>query len=137
MSAAEILVPTKFISQMIQLIITCVIYQSQYENLLNFPNDQLAASSLQAGVTLSVIFLVVEMIILTTGWTMNFEKTMLTQIILHSLGSVILTWFILDSWDYSFIWAVFSLFCLLPLLLECITIANAILFRRSIIRSKS
>ncbi|CAK65591.1 unnamed protein product (macronuclear) [Paramecium tetraurelia] len=45
MSAAEILVPAKFVSQMVQLIITCVIYQSQYENLLNYPNDQLAESS--------------------------------------------------------------------------------------------
>ena len=61
---------------------------------------QEAESSLLAAVVLNIIMLVCEILLLMIGYSLFFDRLNIIQILLHLLGALFLTWFVMDTWGY-------------------------------------
>ena len=74
-----------------------------------------------------VVVLGLNLLWITNGKTILNKKIniicnniliIIIELYLHGLGSIVMIWFIVDQWNYMCIWYLFSLFILLPFILE-------------------
>ena len=61
-----------------------------------------------------------------------FGPHVLLQILLHFLGCLFTAWFVLDSWRYVRMWAIWAIFCILPFLVELNVLSLAVKFRTDV-----
>jgi hypothetical protein len=59
------------------------------------------------------------------------------QIILHSMGVVFTTWFLLDTWRYTVLWALWAVFAVTVFLVELFTIQQAAKLRSDIKKNQN
>lgn len=123
------LLPIKFILLLVQTILLIIVIL-QKENHIYFDVGQNYSENSDVykdavvelegivGTMMGLCFLEFLMMLVGTSVPPTFAKYNLLQIILHLLGSLFTLWFILDSWRYSQIWTLFSLFSVLPILVE-------------------
>ena len=134
MTSAAVLVPSKFIILITHLLVCLVIMQTKEGNIYaSLPNniDPLAAKfvvldqQIQTATILTLLFIVIEIFILFMGWTMFYDKINILQCIIHGIGAILYNWFILEEWNYAILWLLWGIFSLFPLVLELLTITNA------------
>ena len=63
-------------------------------------------------------FLALEAIGLIIGWSLTVDSLNFLQIILHFVGVLFSAWFLIDSWQYSTIWTLWTFFGLIPMIVE-------------------
>ena len=61
-----------------------------------------------------------------------FGQYVLLQVLLHFLGCLFTAWFVLDSWRYMRMWAIWAIFCLLPFSVEATILGLATKFKTDI-----
>ena len=66
-----------------------------------------------------------EFLLMVLGISLVFNKSNILQTFLHVLGCLFSTWFVLDSWSYSYIWPLWGFFGLTPFVIEIFVIVGA------------
>ncbi|XP_027196571.2 transmembrane protein 107-like [Dermatophagoides pteronyssinus] len=82
---------------------------------------------LVVGLSLSIVFLILELLSFITGITMIHPKQTLFSFCLHTFGTISLTSFILDGWQCQLFWWLFVGTILLPFLTESYIVIHTIL----------
>ena len=78
-----------------------------------------------AAVVLNILFLVAEILLLMIGYSLFFDRLNIIQILLHLLGALFLTWFVMDLWGYNLIWGIWFAFGLIPFTIEVFIVLAA------------
>ncbi|CAL8073288.1 unnamed protein product [Orchesella dallaii] len=79
-------------------------------------------TELIVALSLSIAFLIIELTTFGSGLTMFSSFTTVYSIIAHALGTILLAYFLTESWDCGLYWWIFSLTVCLPLLFDVVTI---------------
>ena len=63
----------------------------------------------------------IEFLLMVVGSSVPtcFAKFNLQQVVIHFLGFLFTTWYILDVWHYSTLWLLWAFFSLVPFIYEC------------------
>jgi hypothetical protein len=123
-SIAETLIPAKFLSLILQFLLTIFAIYTREENIFAGVADDASKGSkaytdaenvFLAGVALSIVCLGVELALLFTGMSLFFDRINVVrktypEIMMHGFGVLFTTWLILDSWTFPLIWPIF-VFC--------------------------
>mmetsp|Transcript_25523 Transcript_25523/g.44509 ORF Transcript_25523/g.44509 Transcript_25523/m.44509 type:complete len:127 (-) Transcript_25523:487-867(-) len=121
---AETLIPAKFMSLILQFLLTIFAIYTREDNIFAGIDDDASKSSkaytdaenvLLAGVALSILCNGVELALLFTGMSLFFDRINTirkanSEIMMHGFGVLFTTWFILDNWVFTLIWPIF-VFC--------------------------
>jgi len=130
----ETIVPAKFLSLISQVVMTITIVFTRKDHIYTaLGNDasesssefEDAEASLLACVTLALIFNAFEVGVLFSGVSLFHDKVNISEIFLHCVGVILLSWFILDDWTYEAIWAIWAFTSLVPFLLEILVVATS------------
>ena len=139
MTLKENLVPLKFIFLKLQLIGTLSTISSRKENILasfsykiiqNSSDYKKADSSLIAALSISIIFLILEIFLLFIGLNLRYNKIHVFSIFWHFLGTVLVFWFTFDNWDFSYFWGIWFFCNFIPFFFEIISSVQAFIFFR-------
>ena len=87
-----------------------------------------------------IAFLALEVLGLIVGWSLIMDSLNFLQVTLHLLGCAFTAWFLLDSWQYERLVALWAIFGLLPFLTEVTILYSSTKFswdtRRNLYQSK-
>jgi hypothetical protein len=123
----HVLIPAKFISLILHLIATTMLYFGYKDNIISaYPALASSSDSLYVGGrtsflaanTLTIIGIAVEFIIMFVG--VNLFKERLTVLVstFHFLGCILYSSYGYGQWQFSSIWALWAVFSFLPLMAE-------------------
>ena len=123
----HVLIPAKFISLVLHLIATTMLYFGYQDNIISaYPALATSSDSLYAGGrtsfmaanTLTIIGIAVEFIIMFVG--VNLFKERLTVLVstFHFLGCILYCSYGYGQWQFSSIWALWAVFSFVPLMAE-------------------
>ena len=127
----HILIPAKFISIMLHLIATTMLFFSYQDNIkAAYPNltsmsetDYIGGTtSFLAANSLTVIGLFTELVMLFVGENLFKEKHSLLVSTIHYVGAILYISYGFQMWQFSSLWALWAIFSLLPLGLEILQI---------------
>eukprot|EP01016_Furgasonia_blochmanni_P049763 TRINITY_DN7593_c0_g1_i4.p2 TRINITY_DN7593_c0_g1~~TRINITY_DN7593_c0_g1_i4.p2 ORF type:complete len:145 (+),score=18.21 TRINITY_DN7593_c0_g1_i4:194-628(+) len=133
-AASNVLVPAKFIILICHLLAAVVIIRTRPDNIFAglsvnaiYGSDeyQSADASIMGAVALSILLLMIEIFIQFIGFTIFYDKINILQIILHGLGALLYSWFILEQWHYITLWYLWAIFGFAPFFIEFITACGA------------
>jgi transmembrane protein 107 len=125
----HILVPAKFISIIMHLVATTMLYFSYKDNVISaYPALSTTSDSLYSGGktsfmaanTLTIIGLAIEMIILFVGVNLFKERLSFIVATIHYLGCIIYISYGYGQWQFSSIWPLWLVFSLVPVMIEII-----------------
>ena len=125
--------PAKFLSTSFWLILLLSLTDSYDNNIKAGIDDESedgslseseATTGIMIGMALSIIFVLIEIVIIFLGATLFFDKSNMIQFMNHILGSIVLIIFMLDEWRYQNFWPIWLFFSVAPFLFE---VTNAIL----------
>lgn len=140
MRAHQILIPMKFYSIIIQLILTIVVCYTKSANInaqiekfkdeqeLDYDSEN---SSLNKLIIASFVLLSVELIMLFMSYTIFLNKANTFQIIFHTIADLCLSWFIWKIWISEKYWVVFSVGVIIPFIMEVWSLLTT--FKRKIV----
>lgn len=120
----DVLIPARFICFILQVLLTITIgfnwrdYIIKEDKVLDLTSDRIFIAEL----CLLVLCELIEFIILLTGYTLFSNLLSIMQIFLHSVGVLLLDWFIRDVWKGIEIISPFLFGGLLPVILEIIDV---------------
>ena len=126
-------IPAKFLGTSFWLILLLTLLDSYENNVKAGVDDESddgkvseseAKTGIVIGLVLSILFVIIEIVIIFVGSTMFFDKSNMIQFMSHALGSIILITFMLETWRYQSFWAIWLFFSVGPFLFEMF---NAIL----------
>lgn len=132
----ERLVPVKFVFLMCNVFLFIVCAYHRDANISRGLEDDAsqqdwdeAKRSVQTCAALGVVLLVLELALLVAGLTLFFNQTSVVrknypEILLHCFGVVFLSWYLLEEWTYSLLWAIWVFIALTPFLLDVLAIVN-------------
>ena len=123
----HVLIPAKFISLVLHLIATTMLYFGYQDNIISAyqalasSSDSLyvgGRTSFMAANTLTIIGIAVEFIIMFVG--VNLFKERLTVLVstFHFLGCILYCSYGYGQWQFSSIWALWAVFSFVPLMAE-------------------
>ncbi|CAG9333756.1 unnamed protein product [Blepharisma stoltei] len=129
-SITDKLISIKFIACISQLFLTIVVAYVRAEILRsNYDEDgdnySNANTSLVVCVVLSFICLVFEILVLLSGLALFYDKINVFEVLLHSLGTLFVAWFILDKWNPYIFWVIWGFLALIPFLLELLIVISS------------
>ena len=142
---SQITQPLKFFLIFGQVLLLVVVLQMRSQHIywgigFNYGDDspefQSADSQLVGVSACFIFFLGFEFILMVIGMSLLANKYNLFQIFLHMLGCLFTTWFVLDSWRYSYIWHLWVFFGLFPFLLEIGIIVSTVRFNINLRRNE-
>ena len=146
MNIAHQLLPLKFIFLMLHLIMQCVALYARSDNIYaglalgtssTSSSYKSANSEIQGALISAIVFSSIELILLLVGLTIISHQHNLFHTIQHGVGFQLCVWYVFENWSYSSYWALWTLFCLIPFLMELLTsITIFIGFRKSTFNSK-
>ena len=84
---------------------------------------------------MGLCFIEVLLMIVGSSVPAIFSKFNLNQSVVHFLGCLFTTWFILDVWQYSWIWVLWVFFSLVPFITESVMLQQAIKLNKDIKRN--
>ena len=146
-AASARLLPIKFLLLLTQTILVVIVILEE-ENHIYFDvgenysenstvyKDAVVELEGVSGTMIGLCGLEFLMMIVGTSAVPSFAKYNLLQIILHLLGCLFTLWFILDSWRYDRIWALFVLFSLLPIGVEINIIWQSYILNKGIRKAR-
>jgi len=79
--------------------------------------------------SVGVACFVFDYIGLLGGLSIFFRSVNLCQILLHFLGALYTSWFILHSWNYELYWKITGIFNIIPAFIEIGILLNIFVFR--------
>ena len=142
-SAANLL-PVKFLLLIIQILLLVVVLLTK-ENHLWFPlgTVQFTANSTQYKqanaelIAVSAVWIAIcafEFLMMICGSTIPafLMQLNLLQIMIHFMGVMFTTWFLLDSWRYNTLWALWGVFSIPIFLMELFAIQQSLKLKSDI-----
>eukprot|EP00474_Spongospora_subterranea_P009099 CRZ09557.1 hypothetical protein [Spongospora subterranea] len=128
------LLPSRFLLTTLHFMVVTMLFNSKGNNLraglsLTFTIDQYrqVESEFDAAIWICIACFIIEYIALFSGVSImkNAQNGFLSC--LHLLGTVLLSWFILDSWHYKSFWYLVVCCSMIPAILESIVIMTTFL----------
>ncbi|XP_054157275.1 transmembrane protein 107-like [Oppia nitens] len=134
---ASQLIPMRFIVMMGHLVLIILLLWDRDHSVRScihweFEKSEYYAKDVELiiGLSLSLIFIVIEFLGFLSGFSMFNSMHCLCSLLAHALACMCLCYFITDVWDCSLFWWIFSLFSVMPALSELYIIISAVLFKR-------
>ena len=132
------IVPTRFLCTVGHLIAIWMISYTKAANIqaglsIDYTTTQYntANTSVNWAIGLHFFCFTIEFLGLFTGISLYSPAIHIFDIFAHFFGALILSWSIIDSWHYDYIWIVWGFFSLIPALLETLLFSNQICFKKS------
>ncbi len=125
----HVLIPAKFISIILHLIATTMLFFGYTDNIIvAYPalasySDSLylgGKASFLAANSLTIIGLAVEIIILFVGINLFKERLSFLIATFHFLGCILYSAFGYGQWQFSSLWALWAVFSFIPLVIEVV-----------------
>ena len=121
----ETIVPAKFLSCISHVLMMITLFWSYNQNVNSglsagySSSDRLLAQiSILICIIISLGMQAFEILVLFLGFSVFFDNISMIQVIFHLLGTILTSWFILDSWVYSGLWGIWFFTILFPFLLD-------------------
>jgi hypothetical protein len=141
--SAHILLPTKFVLLVAQILLLVVVLGNVNTHLYWQVGETYSHNSIEyqtakktlVGLTICWMCLsAIEFFMMLIGSSVPpiFGQYVLLQVLLHFLGCLFTAWFVLDSWRYMRMWAIWAIFCLLPFSVEATILGLATKFKTDI-----
>lgn len=119
------LIPVRFLTLTAHLVITIVIFWSKETNILaclplSYSQNEYDTKHTQLviGLSLMLAFLTIELLSFIAGVSMFNSSASMLSIAAHGFGTIILSFFIFDSWDCDRFWYIFGFCSAFPVLVE-------------------
>lgn len=129
MTIAESILPPRFLSLMIQIIVTMNLFWFQQETVASSlpisPDEKLrSAKETEVLVALSLCITcnVLELISLFVGYSVFSYTTGMISACCHVSGSIVFAFVLLESLSVTSIWYCFAFTCVLPAVVELFTV---------------
>jgi len=84
-------------------------------------------TSAQITLWLSLGLALFDILGLVTGISMFLANVNVAHVLLHFLGSLYTSWFIMYQWNVTTLWYIWGPFCLVPFLIELLTVMRVCL----------
>ena len=129
MAIAERILPPRFLSLIIQIIITMNLFWFQDATVeaslpLGYPSDMKKGKETEVlvALSLSISCNAIELLSLFVGYSIFSYATGMISTCSHVSGSIVMAFVLLESLSVTSLWYSFSFTCLLPLLVEMSTV---------------
>ncbi|XP_076364911.1 transmembrane protein 107-like [Tachypleus tridentatus] len=133
------LIPSRFLIVSSHLLVLLTVFWSREENIkacleLSYSDENYKRKDTQflVGVSLSLFFLLTEIIGFFGGMSIFCPSQDIFSIITHSLGTIAMSYFIAHSWDCDLFWWIFCFSSVMPGITEIIIIVKVLGMNKSI-----
>ena len=130
----DVLIPARFLTYILQVLLTIVIWIQRSDNLLmsmdQNENYDKKEKRFMATMIFFYFFELVEFLIMLWGLTLFNNKLSIAQIFFHSICILLLNWYIHEIYASIFIYQYFIVGGIIPILLECISIFTMSIYHR-------
>ena len=130
----DVLIPARFLTYILQVILTIVIWIQRSDNILmsmdQNENYDKKEKRFMATMIFFYFFELVEFLIMLWGLTLFNNKLSIAQIFFHSICILLLNWYIHEIYASIFIYQYFIVGGIIPILLECISIFTMSIYHR-------
>ena len=130
----DVLIPARFLTYILQVILTIVIWIQRQDNVLMSMdlNENYAKKEKRffALMIFFYLFELIEFLIMLWGLTLFNNKLSIAQIFFHSICILLLNWYIHEIYASIFIYQYFIVGGVIPILLECISIFTMSIYHR-------
>ena len=137
MRTADYVVPARFIVTLGHLLAIVMAFWTLSDNVettvgvtATLNNKDLVDSTTagaQVTLWLSLGLTVFDILGLVSGLSMFLANVNVAHILLHFLGSLYTSWFIMYQWNVTTLWYIWGPFCLVPFLIELLTVMRVCL----------
>ena len=137
MRTADYVVPARFIVTLGHLLAIVMAFWTLSDNVettigvtATLNNKDLVDSTTagaQVTLWLSLGLTVFNILGLVSGLSMFLANVNVAHILLHFLGSLYTSWFIMYQWNVTTLWYIWGPFCLVPFLIELLTVMRVCL----------
>jgi hypothetical protein len=80
--------------------------------------------SIETALGLTVVMIGIDLLGLVSGMTLFFGFVNLVHIVLHSIGTILTSFFIIETWHYMAIWWIWGVFSCIPTIIEILAILS-------------
>ena len=130
----DVLIPARFLTYILQVILTIVIWIQRQDNVLMSMdlNENYAKKEKRffALMIFFYLFELIEFLIMLWGLTLFNNKLSIAQIFFHSICILLLNWYIHEIYASIFLYEYFIIGSVIPILLECISIFTMSIYHR-------
>ena len=130
----DVLIPARFLTYILQVILTIVIWIQRQDNVLMSMdlNENYAKKEKRffALMIFFYLFELIEFLIMLWGLTLFNNKLSIAQIFFHSICILLLNWYIHEIYASIFLYQYFIIGSVIPILLECISIFTMSIYHR-------
>ena len=137
MRTADYVVPARFIVTLGHILAIVMAFWTLSDNVettigvtASLNNADLVRStttSAQITLWLSLGLALFDILGLVTGISMFLANVSVAHVLLHFLGSLYTSWFIMYQWNVTTLWYIWGPFCLVPFLIELLTVMRVCL----------
>eukprot|EP00347_Sterkiella_histriomuscorum_P010928 403374394 len=137
----QYLMPAKFTLVLIQVLLLALVLQQTDDhiywgigfNYSSTSDEYQTAQKTLVGICIAYLFCIsFEFVVMVLGMSLLYNQFNIVQIFLHFLGCLFTTWFILDSWRFTYIWPLWAFFGLVPFIFECCIIFGVVRMNKDI-----
>ena len=130
----DVLIPARFLTYILQVILTIVIWIQRQDNvLMSMDQNENYAKKEKRFFALMIFFYLFELIeflIMLWGLTLFNNKLSIAQIFFHSICILLLNWYIHEIYASIFVYQYFIVGGVIPILLECFSIFTMSIYHR-------
>ena len=130
----DVLIPARFLTYILQVILTIVIWIQRQDNVLMSMdlNENYAKKEKRffALMIFFYLFELIEFLIMLWGLTQFNNKLSIAQIFFHSICILLLNWYIHEIYASIFLYQYFIIGSVIPILLECFSIFTMSIYHR-------
>jgi hypothetical protein len=130
----DVLIPARFLTYILQVILTIVIWIQRQDNVLMSMdlNENYAKKEKRffALMIFFYLFELIEFLIMLWGLTLFNNKLSIAQIFFHSICILLLNWYIHEIYASIFLYQYFIIGSVIPILLECFSIFTMSIYHR-------
>ena len=139
--AQDILIPSRFLIFILQVLLTITAGISRKDNILAGIDSNLTENSQEysdankeflVALILFYVFEAIEMGIMLSGLTLFNNKLSIVQIFFHSVCVLLLCWFNHEQWEYWSMWTEWVIGGIVPVLLEVIGLMSITMVYRKV-----
>jgi len=130
----DVLIPARFLTFILQVLLTIVIMIQRYDNILESEDQNEDYKKKQrrfyALMAFFYIFEAIEFLIMLWGLTLFNNKLSIAQIFFHSVCILLLNWYIHEIYASIFVYEYFIIGSVIPIILECVSIFTMSIYHR-------
>ncbi|XP_046850800.1 transmembrane protein 107-like [Xenia sp. Carnegie-2017] len=133
------LIPARFLTLTAHLVITIVIFWSKESNVseclpVSYSPSEYdnKSKSLVVGLSIMLACIFIELMSFLGGISMFHASASMLSIAVHGVGTIVLSFFILESWNCDRFWFIFGFSSVLPVLVEVFVLVTVLGLKKGI-----